>query len=126
LNAVANEPGRTAYAWRITQAGLRWPAKRAPHRCAVFRPKRRATGVKKNESLPWNLRDHALFIATRQPTAAIRLRRDDRTWRGSGAIPGTDGARHPVVAQQRDPAKMPATYPVRAAESGAKIKGIGT
>jgi penicillin-binding protein 2 len=73
-------------------------------------------GVKKNQSLPWKLRDHALFIAyapVDRPRYACAVLVEH------GGLP-----EHPQVqmardiltyAQQRDPLKRPTAYPLRAA-----------
>jgi len=75
--------------------------------------------VKKNDELPWNLRDHALFIAyapADKPRYALSILLEH------GAV-----ASHPHVqmardillfAQQRDPVNMTAAYPINAADNG--------
>ena len=127
LNAVANEPGGTAYAWRITQAGFEMAGKTGTSQVRRISAEERATGVKKNESLPWNLRDHALFIAyapvDRPRYACVVVIEHGAV----GAHPQVQMARDILLfAQQRDPVKMPTAYPVHAAEARPASKGAGT
>jgi penicillin-binding protein 2 len=85
------------------------------------------TGVKKNESLPWKLRDHALFIAyapVDQPRYACVVVIEHGA---VGAHPQVQMARDILLfAQQRDPVKMPVAYPLHAAEARPVVKGLGT
>ncbi|MGC9953238.1 MAG: penicillin-binding protein 2 [Rhizomicrobium sp.] len=127
LNAVTNEPGGTAYAWRITQAGFEMAGKTGTSQVRRISAEERVTGVKKNESLPWNLRDHALFIAY-APVDRPRYACVVMIEHGAvGAHPQVQMARDILLfAQQRDPVKMPVAYPVHAAEAGPATKGMGT
>jgi len=119
MNAVANEPGGTAYQWRITQPGFEFAGKTGTAQVRKISKEEHDTGVKKNESLPWKLRDHALFIAF-APVSAPRY---------AAAILMEHGATvaHPHVqmvrdvllfAQQRDVLALKTAYPVNAAELG--------
>ena len=62
LNAAANEPGGTAYAWRIADPAFAMAGKTGTAQVRVITREERLTGVRRNESLPWKLRDHGLFI----------------------------------------------------------------
>jgi penicillin-binding protein 2 len=117
---VTNEPGGTAYAWRIAQPGFEMAGKTGTAQVRRISKEERLAGVRKNESLPWNLRDHALYIAyapVDKPRYACAVVIEH------GAVPA-----HPQVqmardillfAQQRDPVKLPTAYPpVRAASAG--------
>ena len=116
MNAVTNEPGGTAYAWRIPDAGFEMAGKTGTAQVRVISREEHETGVKKNEALPWKLRDHALFIAfapVEQPRYACAVVIEH------GAVP-----EHPQVqmardillyAQKRDPLKLPTAYPISAA-----------
>jgi penicillin-binding protein 2 len=75
------------------------------------------TGVRKNESLPWNLRDHALYFAY-APALAPRYACMVLMEHGAvGSHPHVQMARDILLfAQRRDPVKLPTAYPVRAAE----------
>src|SRR5262249_23713037 len=61
--AVANEPGGTAYAYRITEPGFEMCGKTGTAQVRVITAEERAAGVIDNDKLPWKLRDHALFVA---------------------------------------------------------------
>jgi penicillin-binding protein 2 len=62
MGAVANEPGGTAYPWRITDPAFAMAGKTGTAQMRVISKEERLHGVRSNESLPWNLRDHGLFI----------------------------------------------------------------
>jgi penicillin-binding protein 2 len=123
MNAVANEPGGTAYAWRITEPGLEMAGKTGTAQVRKISKEEHASGVKKNESLPWKLRDHAWFIAF-APVSAPRY---------AAAILMEHGAvaAHPHVqmlrdiltfAQKRDVLSLKTAYPVSAAEMAVGVK----
>ena len=63
MNGVANEPGGTAYAWRILDPMLAMAGKTGTAQVRSISKEERLNGMKSNQSLPWNLREHALFIA---------------------------------------------------------------
>ena len=63
MNGVSNEPGGTAYSRRITQEGLELAGKTGTSQVRRITKAERARGIFKNEDLPWNRRDHALFVA---------------------------------------------------------------
>ncbi len=116
MRSVANEPGGTAFAWRILEPGFEMAGKTGTAQVRVITREEHATGVRKNQTLPWKLRDHALFIAyapADQPRYACAVIVEH------GALP-----EHPQVqmardillyAQVRDPLRRPTAYPVRAA-----------
>jgi penicillin-binding protein 2 len=76
------------------------------------------TGVKKNESLPWKLRDHALFIAF-APVDAPRYAAAIVMEHGAvGAHPHVQMVRDILLfAQKRDTLKLPTAYPLSAARA---------
>jgi penicillin-binding protein 2 len=116
MSAVANEAGGTAYAWRIPDAGFEMAGKTGTAQVRVITKEERLHGVQKNENLPWNLRDHALFIAFApidKPRYACAIVMEH------GAV-----ADHPHVqmvrdillfAQKRDPRRLQTAYPVTTA-----------
>lgn len=59
---VVNRPDGTAYRSRITEAGLEMGGKTGTSQVRRITMAERATGVRKNEDLPWRERDHALFV----------------------------------------------------------------
>ena len=63
MSAVTNEQGGTGYRARISAAGKEMCGKTGTAQVRRISVAERATGVLKNEDLPWKLRDHALFVA---------------------------------------------------------------
>jgi penicillin-binding protein 2 len=118
MNMVCNDPGGTAYGFRITEPGYEMAGKTGTAQVRVITKAERASGVKKNGALPWKMRDHGLFIAfapVDQPRYAL----------ASIVEHHSDG--HPQVkiahdvlrfAQQRDPLRLRADYPASAAMNG--------
>lgn len=60
--AVANNPRGTAYSARIAEPGYEMGGKTGTSQVRRITRAERLAGVKKNEDLPWEERDHALFI----------------------------------------------------------------
>jgi penicillin-binding protein 2 len=121
MDNVANQKGGTAYSWRITEPGFEMAGKTGTAQVRVISREEHRSGVRKNESLPWKLRDHAVFIAFAPVTKP----------RYACAVLVEHGATHEhlnvqmardilLYAQQRDPLKMPAAYPLRAAQGRAR------
>ncbi len=123
MSAVTNEGIGTAYSWRIVQPGFEMAGKTGTAQVRRITKEERLTGLINNSQLPWNLREHALFIAYApidNPRYALSIIIEH------GAVPN-----HPHVqmardillfAQRRDPVKLPAAYPVHAAFA-APVKG---
>ncbi|MEM9724276.1 MAG: penicillin-binding protein 2 [Pseudomonadota bacterium] len=63
MNAVSNEQGGTAFRSRIDDPVNQLAGKTGTAQVRRITEAERATGVRKNEDLPWRLRDHALFVA---------------------------------------------------------------
>ncbi len=59
---VTNEVGGTAYASRIQEPGMAMAGKTGTAQVRRITLAERLAGVKKNEELPWEQRDHALFV----------------------------------------------------------------
>ncbi len=125
MNAVANEPGGTAYAWRITQEGFEMAGKTGTAQVRRISQEEHESGVKKNDSLPWKLRDHALFIAF-APVAAPRYACSIIMEHGATtAHPHVQMARDILLyTQQRGTAKLPTAYPATAAALDANSGGV--
>jgi penicillin-binding protein 2 len=121
---VCNEPGGTGYAWRISEPGLEMSGKTGTAQVRLISKQEHDRGVTKNEALPWNLRDHALFFAF-APSTAPRYACMILMEHGAvGAHPHVQMARDILkFAQQRDPVKLPTAFPVRAAESHREGEG---
>jgi penicillin-binding protein 2 len=62
MNRVTNEVGGTAYGARIQEPGLAMAGKTGTAQVRRISLAERLKGVKKNEELPWEQRDHALFV----------------------------------------------------------------
>lgn len=63
MSGVVNEPGGTAQRVRIDEPGLAMGGKTGTAQVRRITPAERAKGVIRNEDLPWEKRDHALFVA---------------------------------------------------------------
>jgi penicillin-binding protein 2 len=118
MNAAANEPGGTAFAWRILDPALAMAGKTGTAQVRVITREERLTGVKKNENLPWNLRDHALYIAY---APVVNPRYSCACIIEHGAVfshPQVQLARDALIfAQKRDILGLPPSYPVNSASA---------
>jgi penicillin-binding protein 2 len=125
MNGVANEPGGTAFAWRIAQPGFEMAGKTGSAQVRKISLAEHLAGVTKNEKLPWKLRDHALFVAY-APVAAPRYACAVVIEHGRvGAHPDVQMARDILTyVQQRDPVKRPAAWPVNAAALDRDSTGL--
>jgi len=124
MNRVMNEPGGTAFAWRINEPGLEMAGKTGTAQVRVYSKEEHAGGLKSNASLQWKLRDHAMFIGfapVLQPKYAIVCMIEH------GATvphPHVQMARDILLfAQKRDTLGKPTAYPVTAAAIPAKTRG---
>ncbi|MEO5337060.1 MAG: penicillin-binding protein 2 [Magnetospirillum sp. WYHS-4] len=63
MTSVVNEPGGTAYGSRIAREGFEMGGKTGTVQVRRISKAERDQGVKKNKDLPWEERDHALFVA---------------------------------------------------------------
>ena len=118
MNGVANEPGGTAFAWRITDPALAMAAKTGTAQVRVISEEERLHGIRSNESLPWKLRDHGLFIGfapTDKPRYACAVVIEHG---GLNAHPQVQLARDALIlAQKRDILGRPPAYPVNSADA---------
>ncbi len=62
MNTVSNNRRGTAYGSRIIEDGYRLAGKTGTSQVRNITAAERAQGVFRNEDLPWNRRDHALFV----------------------------------------------------------------
>ena len=62
MSRVTNEIGGTAYGARIQEPGMEMAGKTGTSQVRRITLAERLAGVKKNEDLPWEQRDHALFV----------------------------------------------------------------
>jgi penicillin-binding protein 2 len=116
--ATANEPGGTAYAWRITEPAYAMAGKTGTAQVRVITAEERASGIRSNESLPWKLRDHGLFIGfapADKPRYACAVVLEHG---GLNAHPNVQLARDALLlAQKRDILGRRPAYPVTAADA---------
>ncbi|MDI9349577.1 MAG: penicillin-binding protein 2 [Candidatus Symbiobacter sp.] len=63
LIAATNEPNGTAYAARITDAGMEMGGKTGSAQVRRISKYERERGIRPQESIPWEQRDNALFVA---------------------------------------------------------------
>ncbi len=63
MNDVCNHRRGTAYGSRITTEEYKMAGKTGTSQVRRITPEERAAGVTKNEDLPWERRDHALFVS---------------------------------------------------------------
>jgi penicillin-binding protein 2 len=122
MRLAVNQPGGTAFGSRITQPGMEMAGKTGTAQVRRISKEERATGVKRNESLPWNLREHALFIAF-APVEAPRYATSIVLEHGGNAHlePQVQFARDILLyAQTRDPLKKQTAYPINAASLDAQ------
>ena len=76
MTAVVNNERGTSYGSRIIEATLRMAGKTGTSQVRNFSAAERASGVTKNIDLPWERRDHALFVAfapVEAPKIAVAL-----------------------------------------------------
>ncbi|HEX3486775.1 MAG TPA: penicillin-binding protein 2 [Micropepsaceae bacterium] len=118
MNAVANEPGGTAYAWRITDPAFAMAGKTGTAQVRVISAEERASGIRSNESLPWKLRDHGIYIGfapADKPRYACAVLIEHG---GINAHPQVQLARDALLlAQKRDILGRPPAYPVNSADA---------
>jgi penicillin-binding protein 2 len=118
LKAATTEPGGTGYPWRITDGQMAMAGKTGTAQVRVITKEERLHGVRSNESLPWTLRDHALFIAY-APIDKPRYACSVIIEHGAvNAHPQVQVARDALLlAQQRDILGRPSAYPVDSADA---------
>lgn len=116
MSAVTNEPGGTAYPWRITDPMMAMAGKTGTAQVRVITNEEREHGVRSNESLPWNLRDHGIFMGfapVDNPRYAIAVVIEHG---GLNSHPQVQLARDVLtLAQTRDVLGRPTAYPLQAA-----------
>lgn len=113
LNAVMNEPGGTAYRSRIAEPEFAFGGKTGTAQVRRITAQERATGVRRNDQLPWELRDHALFVAF-APVVNPRYALSVIIEHGSSGSGAAAPVAHDILrfAQERDLLNMPTAYPV--------------
>jgi penicillin-binding protein 2 len=106
MDLVTNDQRGTAYRRRIDIPGMEMAGKTGTSQVRRITMSERATGVRKNEDLPWPQRDHALFVAyapVHQPRYAISVVVEHG---GGGSTYAAPIARDILIeCQRRDPAR---------------------
>jgi len=117
MNLVANVPGGTAYAWRIAEPGFEMAGKTGTAQVRVITKAERESGVKNDASLPWNLRDHGLFVAF-APVSNPRYACACVVEHNAPPHPQVQVARDVLLfAQKRDILGRRTSYPLNAADN---------
>jgi len=118
MNAVTNEPGGTGYGWRILDKQYAMAGKTGTAQVRVITRQEHTTGVRSNESLPWALRDHGLFVGY-APIDKPRYACAVVIEHGAVAThPNVQVARDALLfAQQRDILGRIPAYPVKSADA---------
>jgi penicillin-binding protein 2 len=106
MDRVCNVPRGTAYSARIPIPGMEMAGKTGSAQVRRITMAERATGVRKNEDLPWKQRDHALFVAfapVHEPRYACCVTIEHGG--GGGANAGPIARDIMIETQRRDPAR---------------------
>jgi len=108
MRMVVNEPDGTAYGSHISQAGMEMAGKTGSAQVRRITMAERLAGIRKNEDLPWPMRDHALFICF-APASAPRYAAAVVVEHGGGGakVAGPIARDIMLECQQRDPAHPP-------------------
>jgi penicillin-binding protein 2 len=112
MNLVSNDERGTAFRSRIDIPGMELAGKTGTAQVRRISAAERAAGVIKNEDLPWNRRDHALFVAFAPVTAPRYACAVIVQHGGGGSKVAAPIARDILLeCQMRDPARrIPAPY----------------
>lgn len=106
MDLVTNDQRGTAFRRRIDIPGMEMAGKTGTSQVRRITMAERSTGVRKNEHLPWQFRDHALFIAyapVHQPRYAISVVVEHG---GGGSTNAAPIARDILIeCQRRDPSR---------------------
>jgi penicillin-binding protein 2 len=118
MDKVMNEPGGTAYPWRITEPGFEMAGKTGTAQVRVYSREEHARGMTKNSSLDWKLRDHALFIGfapvANPKYACVCIIEHGADTQHTHVQMARDIM---LLCQKRDPAAQRAAWPVNAAQN---------
>jgi penicillin-binding protein 2 len=123
MKAVVNEPGGTAFAARIADAGMAMGGKSGTSQVRHISAAERERGVRRNVDLPWKERDHALFIAF-APVGAPRyvcatvIEHGGNTGGGGSAVAAPICRDILLEVQKRDPVRRVPPRPFTVAQAG--------
>ena len=110
MNGVSNEQGGTAYRARIAEVGMELAGKTGSAQVRRISMAERDAGVRKNDTLEWRLRDHALFICfapVAEPKYAMALVIEHG---GSGSGAAAPAARDIMLEVQKRNLARPQAY----------------
>ncbi len=123
MDAVTNEVRGTGYASRLDGEGLSMAGKTGTAQVRRITKAERELRVRKNEELPWHLRDHALFVGygpVDAPRYAVAVIVEHG---GSGSKAAAPRAREIMRATLlRDPSRHPAFGPSMQVEQTASLQ----
>jgi len=105
MRRVSNEAGGTAFRARITEPGMEMASKTGTAQVRRISMSERLSGVRKNEDLPWQQRDHALFVCF-APVGAPRYALSIVVEHGGGGSAVAGPIAHDIMleTQRRNPA----------------------
>ncbi|MBI4182851.1 MAG: penicillin-binding protein 2 [Proteobacteria bacterium] len=106
MEGVVNSPRGTAYRARIAEKGMEMGGKTGTSQVRRITRAEREQGVKKNEQLPWEERDHALFVGF-APVSAPRYAAAVVVEHGGGgsAVAAPIARDLLIETQRRDPSR---------------------
>jgi penicillin-binding protein 2 len=110
MDAVVNELGGTAYAARITEPGLQMGGKSGTSQVRRISQSEREHWLRKTSDIPWEQRDHALFIAFAPVGApryvcAVVVEHGGASGGGGSAVAAPICRDLLIEAHKRDPAR---------------------
>jgi penicillin-binding protein 2 len=105
MRMVVNDQDGTAYGAHISQPGMELAGKTGSAQVRRISMAERLAGIRKNEDLPWPMRDHALFICF-APTSSPRYAAAVVVEHGGGGAKVAAPIARDIMleCQQRDPA----------------------
>jgi len=106
MRRVSNDQGGTAYRARIAEPGMEMAAKTGTAQVRHISMSEHLSGVRKNQDLPWQQRDHALFVCF-APVAAPRYALSVVVEHGGGGSVVAGPIAHDIMleTQRRNPAR---------------------
>jgi penicillin-binding protein 2 len=106
MRRVTNDQGGTAFRARIAEPGMEMAAKTGTAQVRHISMSEHLSGVRKNQDLPWQQRDHALFVCF-APVAAPRYALSVVVEHGGGGSAVAGPIAHDIMleTQRRNPAR---------------------
>jgi penicillin-binding protein 2 len=106
MRRVTNDQGGTAFRARIAEPGMEMAAKTGTAQVRHISMSEHLSGVRKNKDLPWQQRDHALFVCF-APVAAPRYALSVVVEHGGGGSAVAGPIAHDIMleTQRRNPAR---------------------